>query len=101
MRTTAALALEAVENGDGPVVVHMDVDVIDPGEMPARPHPAPGPGLSFDEASDLVAALVASPRVVAFELCEYAPDDDPDLATGRRLVELLSRAVARRFRAGR
>ena len=101
MRTAAALALEAVENGDGPVVVHLDVDVIDPAEMPAKHHAVPGPGLTFDEASDLVAALVASPRVVAFELCEYAPDDDADLATGRRLVELLSRAVARRFRAAR
>ncbi len=101
MRTAAALALEAVENGDGPVVVHMDVDVIDPAEMPAKHQAVPGPGLSFDETSDLVAALLASPRVVAFELCEYAPDCDPGLQTGRRLVELLSRAVARRFRGVR
>ncbi len=101
MRTTAALALEGVENGDGPVVVHLDVDVIDPEEMPAKHQAVPGPGLSFDETSDLVAALVASPRVVALEVCEYAPDIDPGLVTGRRLVELLARAVARRFRAPR
>lgn len=99
MRTVAALALDAVENGDGPVVVHMDVDVIDPAEMPAKHQAVGGRGLSFDEASDLVAALVASPRVVALELCEYAPDLDPGLATARRLVGLLARAVARRFRA--
>lgn len=99
MRTTAALALEAVENDDGPVIVHMDVDVIDPAEMPAKYPAAPGRGLEFAEASDLVAALLASPRVVAFELCEYSPDRDPGLATGRQLVALLARAVARRFRA--
>ncbi len=101
MRTAAALALEAVENGDGPVVVHLDVDVIDPAEMRAKHQSAPGPGLLFDETSDLLAALVASPRVVALEVCEYAPDVDPGLATGRRLVELLARAVTRRFRSDR
>jgi arginase len=98
VRTAAALALDAVENGDGPVIVHLDVDVIDPKEMPAKHQAVPGPGLSFDEASDLVAALAASPRVVALEICEYAPDIDPGLATGRRLVELLTRAVARHLK---
>jgi arginase len=98
MRTAAALALDAVENGDGPVVVHLDVDVVDPSEMPAKHQAVPGPGLSLDEASDLVAALAGSPRVVALEVCEYAPDIDPGLATGRRLVELVTRAVARHLR---
>jgi arginase len=98
MRTAAALALEAVENGDGPIVVHLDVDVIDPSEMPAKHQAVPGPGLSFAEASDLVAALAASPRVVALEICEYAPDIDPGLATARRLVELVTRAAARHLK---
>lgn len=99
MRTTAALALDAVENGDGPVVVHLDVDVIDPAEMTAKHSPAPGAGLLFDEASDLLVALLASRRVVALELCEYLPERDPGLVIGRRLVDVLARAVARRFRA--
>ena len=99
MRTTAALALEAVENGDGPVVVHLDVDVIDPAEMTAKHASTTGAGLSFDDTSDLLVALLASPRVVALEVCEYLPERDPGLALGRRLVEALARAVARRFRA--
>jgi arginase len=95
MRATAALALDAVTNGGGPIVVHLDVDVIDPAEMPAKEAPTPGAGLTWAEASDLVTALLASPRVVAFLVCEYLPARDPDLAYGRRLVDLIVPAVAR------
>ena len=98
MRVTSALALDGVANGDGPVVVHLDVDVIDPAEMPARTHLTPGPGLSLQETGDLLTALLASPRVVALEVCELLPERDPDGACARRIVELLTRALARRLR---
>jgi len=95
MRAAAAAALDAIANGGGAVIVHMDVDVIDPAEMTAKAG-APGRGLSFAEASDLLAALAASPRVVAIDLCEYGPDLDPGRIIARRLVELLAKAVAGR-----
>ncbi|PYQ17372.1 MAG: arginase [Acidobacteria bacterium] len=98
MRVTAALALDGVENGDGPVVVHLDVDAIDPSEMPAKQVSTPGPALSLAEVSDLVTALVASPRVVAFEVAEYDPQRDPDRSNAGKLVDLIARAVARRLR---
>jgi len=99
MRVSAALALDGVANADGPVLVHLDVDVIDPSEMPATNTTTPGPGLSFAEAAELVTALVASPRVVALEVCEFQPRRDPDGTAARRLVDLLVRAVTRRLRA--
>jgi arginase len=99
MRVTAALALDGVENGDGPVAVHLDVDAIDPAEMPAKDVTTPGPALSLAEVSDLVTALVASPRVVALEVAEYNPARDPEGTHARKLVELINRAVARRLRA--
>jgi arginase len=98
MRVAAALALDAVENDDGPIVVHLDVDVIDPGEMPAKTSVTPGIGLTISEASDLVTALVASPRVAALEVVEYQPDRDPDRSCARALVDLVARAVSRRLR---
>jgi len=98
MATTAALALDGVENHDGPVVVHLDVDVLDPQEMLAKRPALPGPGLSWPELSDLLTALVASPRVVALYVAEYNPDQDEDGVCARKLVELLARAVTRRFR---
>jgi arginase len=99
MRVTSALALDGVGNGDGPLVVHVDVDVIDPAEMPAKTNLTPGPGLTFQETGDLLTALMASPRVAALEVCELLPARDPDGVHARKLVELLTRALARRLRS--
>jgi arginase family enzyme len=67
--------------------------------MPAKEPLTGGVGLSWEEASDLVTALLASPRVVALEVCEYNPHRDPGGACARKLVDLLARAMTRRFRA--
>ena len=98
MRVTAALALDGVANADGPIVVHLDVDVVDPAEMPAKSVLTPGPGLSLSETGDLLTALLASPRVVALEVCELQPECDPDGSSARKVVDLVTRAVARRLR---
>lgn len=98
MRVSAALALDAIANGDGPVVVHFDVDAIDPADMPATSSHTPGSGLTLQEAGDLLTALVASPRVVALDVCELQPEKDPDGSCVRRVAELIVRAVSRRLR---
>ena len=98
MKAAAALALDGVENDDGPLVVHLDVDVIDPAEMPAKAMRAPGEALSLSEVSDLLTGILASRRVVALEICEYSPDLDPDGSCARKIVDLVIRAVARRLR---
>jgi arginase len=100
MRAAAALALDAVENADGPVVVHLDVDVLDPSVFPAKDTLTPGQGLTWDEASDLLTGLLASSRVVALEVTEFNPERDEDGTCARGLVDLLSRAVLRRLRSG-
>jgi arginase len=100
MSASAALALDGVGNEDGPLVVHLDVDVIDAREMPAKSTLTPGDALGLREVSDLLTGILASPRVVALEVCEYNPDrDDAALTCGRRIVELVARAVGRRLRA--
>lgn len=97
MRVAAALALDGVGNADGPVLVHVDVDVIDAAEMPAKQFLTPGNGLTLAEVSDLLTALVASPRVVALEVTEYDPSRDPDGSHARKIVDLVVRAVGRRL----
>ena len=99
MRSAAALALDGVGNEDGPIVVHLDVDVVDPLEMPAKGILTEGAALSLAEVSDLVTAFLASPRVVAIEVMEYDPSADPDGVHARKIVDLLTRALARRLRA--
>jgi len=58
MRVAAALALDAIANEDGPVLVHLDVDAIEYAEMPVK-DPADGVGLTIAEVSDLLTALAA------------------------------------------
>jgi len=98
VRVVAALALESVENEDGPILVHLDVDTIDPSEMMAKDFLTPGAGLPLSDVSDLLAALLASPRVVALEVAGFQPEEDPEGLYARRIVDLVSRAVARRMR---
>jgi len=97
MRAAAALALDAVANEDGPVLVHLDVDAIDYAEMPVKD--SGDGGLTLVEVSDLVTALVASPRVIGLHVAEFDPGRDPEGAHARKVVDLLARAVARRARA--
>jgi len=99
MRVTAALALDAVANHDGPIVVHLDVDVIDPAEMAVKGAASDRPALSLAEVSDLLTALLGSPRVVALEVAEFQPDQDPDGIYARRVVDLVVRAIGRHLRS--
>lgn len=98
-RVAAALALEGVANGDGPLVVHLDVDVIDPAEMPAKQSITAGAGLTLAETSDLLTAILSSPRVVALEVTEFDASRDPDGAHARKVVDLVVRAASRRLKA--
>jgi arginase len=98
MRTAAALAMDGVGNEDGPILVHLDVDVVDPLEMPCKGTITEGTALSLAEVSDLVTAFLASPRVVGIEVVEYDPSADPDGVHARKIVDLLVRALARRLR---
>jgi arginase len=97
MRVAAALALDGVGNADGPIVVHLDVDVIDAAEMPAKQYLTPGDGLTHAEVSDLLTAIVASPRVIALEVTEYDPSRDPEGTQARKIVDLIVRACGRRL----
>jgi arginase family enzyme len=93
MRATAALALDGVNNGDGPVLVHLDVDLVGPEAMPAKTALTPGHGLSWEEAFALVAALLSSSRVVALDIAEFDPSRDSDGLHARQVVDLVARAV--------
>jgi len=57
---------------DRPLYVHVDVDVVDPADLPAINYPAPnGPSLEAVTAS--VATLAATGRVVAYSASTWNP----------------------------
>ncbi len=57
---------------DGPIYVHVDLDVVDPSDMPAMNYPAPG-GPSLDEVASSVRGLAETGRVVAFSVSSWNP----------------------------
>jgi arginase len=72
----AERALERLGEVDG-FWIHVDADVLDAATMPAVDSPEPG-GLSFDDLTALLAALVAAPSAVGMEVTILDPDLDPD-----------------------
>lgn len=60
----------------GDVVVHVDLDVLDPETAVANPYPAPG-GLTVGEVNDVVAAASTRARFAAAVLASFDPAADP------------------------
>ena len=55
------------------VYVSVDLDVLDPAEMPAVGTPEPG-GMSWPELTAFLRRVCQERRVVGFDVCELAPD---------------------------
>ncbi len=60
----------------GPLYVHFDTDLVDPGEAPAMNYPAPG-GPSAATVARVFSHLAASGRVAAASLSAWNPRLDP------------------------
>lgn len=85
----AALASALGERA--PFWLHLDVDVLDEAVFPATDYLMPG-GLSWDELDEVLAPLLASPRLIGASLGCYNPDKDAERACGRALVRALAEA---------
>jgi arginase len=68
--------------------IHLDVDVLDDGVMPAVDYRLPG-GLTGDELSTLLTLALASPAAIGLEVTIYNPTLDHDGAAGRVLTKIL------------
>ncbi|NND84484.1 MAG: arginase family protein, partial [Acidimicrobiia bacterium] len=67
---SAGALLDALPEGG--IHLHVDVDVVDPIDMPAVNYPAPG-GPSLEEIRTVVAAIHATGRVRAFSISSWNP----------------------------
>ncbi|MEV4053722.1 arginase family protein [Amycolatopsis sp. NPDC049688] len=86
--------LQAALVPGGPLVLHIDVDVIDPAELPGTRFPAPD-GPTQAAVLDAVRRVLDTGRVVAVDIaCPWHPArDEQDTATRARLLaELLTAA---------
>ncbi|MFQ6025884.1 MAG: agmatinase [Dehalococcoidia bacterium] len=67
---------EIVDRLKGPVYVSIDLDVLDPGIMPAVGTPEPG-GMSWHDITGLLYLVGQSRRIVGFDVSELAPEEGP------------------------
>ncbi|KAF1949559.1 Arginase/deacetylase [Byssothecium circinans] len=88
----AAEALRWMEDRVDYFVVHLDVDVIDPGEFPLCNVPN-WTGTAYEQVMASVRVFLGSRKVVALSVAEVNPDHDPGLGMTRRLVDDLVGAL--------
>ena len=90
------VALERVTESlpaDKSVYLSVDVDALDPSELPGTSSPEPE-GLSYAQLRDLSAATIGRNRLVGLDVPALAPNLDPsgrsELLTARLLAETLA-----------
>ena len=74
--------------------VHLDVDVLDDALMPAVDYRHPG-GLTWQEAEQILAGLLASDRACGLEVTIFNPRLDPGGGIAQRLSDLITNTVPR------
>lgn len=77
---------------DGPVYVTIDLDVIDPAEMPSTGTPEPG-GMSYLELVRVLRAVFAARKVVGYDVVELLPNPGnkaPDFLAARLVYQLMA-----------
>lgn len=85
-REEAKAALKWMENRVDAILIHLDVDVIDPQQFPLCNIPN-WTGLGFEEVMDAVKVFLTSEKTVGFSVAEVNPDHDPGLQMTTRLVD--------------
>lgn len=68
--------------------IHLDVDVLDDAIMPAVDYRVPG-GMSFEELTEVLQVLIASPKAIGLEVTIFNPSLDPDGSIARTLTSSL------------
>jgi agmatinase len=81
--------------GERPVYVSIDIDVLDPCTAPGTGHPVPG-GLGLETLCAMVRTVAHSRRVVGADVMEVNPSLDHEAMTSRAAAEVLSALVQAR-----
>ena len=82
-----------------PVWVHVDIDIVDPADVPAVVDPVAG-GPRLRTLVDVLSSLAAVATVRGVELCGYDPRRDDDARLAGPLADLLAAVVGAKTAAG-
>jgi len=72
-----------------PAWLHLDLDVLDEGVLPAVSYPQPL-GLDWDELVALARPLATAPNLLGISVADFDPDRDADQLYAARIVEALT-----------
>ena len=95
LRAAGARAAQRLGAGGRPFWIHLDLDVLDERAMPATDYLMPK-GVEWNELTQLLAPLGASPALAGLSLGCLNPDKDPEGAYTERTCALLAGALAAR-----
>ena len=84
----------AVRLAGRPAWLHLDLDVLDEGVLPAVSYPQPL-GLDWDEFVTVCRPLVAAPNLLGISVADFNPDHDADGTHAARVVEALVQVCGR------
>ena len=90
----ARRALAAIEAASGPIVVHVDVDLIDSGDLPLGNFPHYGSGVRLEHAVACLRVLRAHPSFAGLVLTEVNPTHDGDGSLLRRYIDAVVSSLA-------
>ena len=86
-------AARHLDNRSDWIACHLDVDVVDPVFIPSVNYPTPG-GLTVDEASMIVRAVLKTGKLRVLELAAYNPSKDRGGSSAERLLELVGKILS-------
>ncbi|MGC4855193.1 arginase family protein [Micromonospora sp. DT4] len=87
-----AVGASLAAGGDGPAWLHLDLDVVDPRDLPAVTYPEPD-GLRWPDLVALVTPLARADRLLGMSVTDLNADEDPDGRHARRVVEVLAQML--------
>ncbi|MEW1584927.1 arginase family protein [Micromonospora vinacea] len=88
-RGAATVGAGLAADGDGPAWLHLDLDVVDPRDLPAVTYPEPD-GPRWADLIALVTPLARADRLLGMSVTDLNPDEDPGGRHTRRVVEVLT-----------
>jgi arginase len=85
-------AIGSLEDSSDEIILHVDIDCTDPGEVPAVSFPEAG-GLSLLELREVLGLAVGSERLKVVDLAAYNARRDVEGVSARRIVETVSEGL--------
>ena len=81
-------AARHLDNRSDWIACHLDVDVVDPGLIPAVNYPTPD-GLTIEETIVVIRRLLGTGKMRVLELAAYNPSKDRGASSANRIMELM------------